>query len=191
VEGRDVTPQVIYETYHLNSTTGLDDDVILASQTAAEFEEAYFYPQDLLTFEDQNALPQQGIAKLIGKNTPDEGYLGEASLDVQYLIAAAPKVPTWVVSMYQFDLVGWVEEILSHEDNAPRVHSISWGSAEAHYEVDWLHRANTELMKLALLGHSILVASGDDGAGNAGLGIFCKRFQPFFPATSPFVTVRV
>ena len=190
-EGKDVTPDVIYKTYNLNMTTGLDDDTILASQTAAEFEEAYFYEEDVRLFEHQYNLPEQNVTKIIGKNTPDEGYLGEASLDVQYLIAAAPGVPTWVISLYEFDLASWVDEILKYGDDAPKVHSVSWGSAEMEYHEDWVYRMNIELMKLALMGHSVLVASGDEGAGNAGLGILCKRFQPAFPATSPFVTVRI
>ena len=56
-----------------------------------------------------------------------------------------------------------------------QVHSISYGSYEHEYHQDLLVRANTEFMKLALLGFSVLVASGDSGPGRSGRGRGCTE----------------
>lgn len=40
---------------------------------------------------------------------------------------------------------------------------------------------------MGLMGFSIIVASGDSGTGNNGI-FSCKKFQPQFPASSPYVT---
>jgi subtilase family serine protease len=53
----------------------------------------------------------------------------------------------------------------------------------------YVARVNVELQKIGLLGVSIVVATGDNGA-NGGLNVICGSpfFEPEFPASSPFVT---
>jgi subtilase family serine protease len=50
-----------------------------------------------------------------------------------------------------------------------------------------MDRVNTEFAKMAAMGFSILVASGDDGTGHTGI-FSCGTFMPNFPGTLPFVT---
>lgn len=42
-------------------------------------------------------------------------------------------------------------------------------------------------MKMGAQGFTVLVASGDEGTGSTGW-LFCDKFDPTFPATSPYVT---
>ena len=67
------------------------------------------------------------------------------------------------------------------------MHSISWGSPEQNYDSTWEQRLDTEFLRLATMGLTVLTASGDDGPNNDGL-IGCKNFHPTFPASSPHVT---
>ena len=47
--------------------------------------------------------------------------------------------------------------------------------------------ANAEFAKIGLKGHTILTASGDAGTGKQGF-FSCKKFDPTWPASSPYVT---
>jgi len=52
----------------------------------------------------------------------------------------------------------------------------------------YVNMTNTEFMKLGLLGHTLLAASGDGGtAGTHGSLNDCQSMGPIFPAASPFV----
>ena len=75
--------------------------------------------------------PANPIKKIVGTNDPDEGYLGEASLDVQYMTTIAD-LDTWVFSQFSFDLTQWGMNVTS-TPNAPKIHSVSWGSAESSF----------------------------------------------------------
>ena len=105
-------------------------------------------------------------------------------------MATAPGVSTTVLSIdgtLGFDMIAWAANVSAMGRRAPRIHSISWGSPESSFPVEWMMRVNGELAKLAAQGLTILVASGDDGVGHKGT-IFCDHFEPQFPATSPYVT---
>ena len=71
----------------------------------------------------------------------------------------------------------------------PAVLSVSWGNGESNFDVQHMHAANIEFAKMGLKGHTVLTASGDDGTGGQG-GLFspCKRFDPTWPTSSPYVT---
>ena len=71
--------------------------------------------------------------------------------------------------------------------NAPLVHSISWGSEESSYADDKKSRDSTEFMKMGAQGFTVVIASGDDGTGSSGW-FSCGKFDPTFPASSPYVT---
>ncbi|CAM9420408.1 unnamed protein product [Ectocarpus sp. 4 AP-2014] len=115
----------------------------------------------------------------------------ESDLDTQYMTLMGPGVP---VTFATYDAGEWVldwateatEGHLAPERGGPLVWSISYGFPEAWtcyaepgicdneagaphgYDPSvYLHRANNELKKLAALGVSVLVSSGDDGAGQS------------------------
>jgi len=90
-----------------------------------------------------------------------------------------------VFSESTFDLVNWALTVMSYT-GAPKVHSISYGSPETEFTADVLNRTNVEFQKMAALGYTVFVASGDSGTGSTG--VLCKTFAPNFPASSPYVT---
>lgn len=97
--GSNVTPQVIKSLYKIGNRVGGSK---LSSQAVAEFEQAYFYPSDILEFEKLYNLPIQPIAKIIGPNDPENGYLGEATLDTEYIIGVGTNIPSWVTTNLSF-----------------------------------------------------------------------------------------
>ena len=74
--------------------------------------------------------------------------------------------------------------------------SASYGEAESDLPINYSKRQCNEFMKLALQGHSILVASGDYGVASAPgdpqasgcLGPTGKIFNPQYPNNCPFIT---
>jgi len=68
----------------------------------------------------------------------------------------------------------------------PRVLSVSWGNGESGFDADHMQATNREFAKMGLSGITILAASGDDGTNKQG--IFCKKFDPTWPTSSPYVT---
>ncbi|KAF7118908.1 hypothetical protein CNMCM5793_008544 [Aspergillus hiratsukae] len=74
--------------------------------------------------------------------------------------------------------------------------SASYGQAEADLPPNYTKRQCNEFLKLGLMGHSILFASGDygvalfpgDGSANGCLGPEGKVFNPQYPSNCPYVT---
>jgi tripeptidyl-peptidase-1 len=181
--GISITPAIIKNLYKIGSAVGKADN---NSQAVAEFEQEYFYPSDIPIFQKKFDLPLKNISRIVGRNQPNTGYLGEASLDTEYMMAVANNVPTWVFYQDSFDLVEWGIKIAS-TPGAPLIHSVSYGSGESSYEADTKSRVNVEFQKLGLLGFSLLASSGDDGTGNTGT-FWCVTFDANFPASSPYIT---
>jgi len=183
--GQKIDPLVIKRLYNINVTASGKTS---SRQAVAEFEQDYFYPSDFGIFEKKYGLPDQAIEKLIGPNDPINGYLGEAILDIEYIMGVGTLTPTWVFSSSAMglDLIDWALNVTSFP-NGPKVHSISWGSGESGFDPSTVNRTNIEFMKLATLGYSVLAASGDDGTGHTNV-LWCGTFDPTFPASSPYLT---
>jgi len=83
----------------------------------------------------------------------------------------------------------WIVAV-ANTASPPLVHSVSYGDVESDLSATMMQRFSTEVAKLGIRGVSVIVSSGDDGAGNnpaRGGAQFCK-FSPSFPASSPYVT---
>jgi tripeptidyl-peptidase-1 len=90
------------------------------------------------------------------------------------------------------DLTTWLNE-LNSEATIPWVHSVSYGSQGDYPSVSYRDRLNLEFQKVGTRGASIIIASGDNGAGcETGAGEanrLCDcTFYPSFPATCPYIT---
>lgn len=74
-------------------------------QAVAEFEEAYFYPSDVASYQSMFDLPPNPMANVVGPNKPNSSnaYLGEASLDTQ--VISINGMSSWVFSHPPFDLL--------------------------------------------------------------------------------------
>eukprot|EP00039_Didymoeca_costata_P021780 m.2956 g.2956 ORF g.2956 m.2956 type:complete len:719 (+) comp2634_c0_seq1:39-2195(+) len=187
--GEDITPPVIWSLYK-SPTPSISRSYSSAnvSQAVGEFEEAYFYLSDTLSFQRQYHLPTE-VPNIHGPNHPNTGDLGEASLDVEYITGVGFGVNTavWSIPADQgFDLLAWAQGVIASSP-VDYVHSLSWGSAESSYNSSWMQRVDTEFAKLASMGITVLAASGDDGPNNGGV-FRCEKFTPTFPSSSPHVT---
>jgi len=165
------------------------------SQAVFESVGQSYSPDDLTAFAKREGFTAPKITDIGGHvlkecPPPPNDTCEEANLDVQYITAVAPKVPTtfWYVtkttSFYDYLLA------VAQQEVPVLVHSISYGIAEKELEVSLKDSFDTELIKLGLIGVTVLASSGDDGvAGTAArAGDQNCGYNPSFPASSPYVT---
>lgn len=119
----------------------------------------------------------------------------EATLDVEWALAMAPKATIYVYESSQGDgtyedfhrkLNNALQYVINLGVQAPSVLSISYGDSEQNFAIETLY-ADTEMLltQLANMGVSVFVASGDQGAyGEHYLGGDKVR-RVDFPAACP------
>ncbi|XP_058040724.1 tripeptidyl-peptidase 1 isoform X2 [Ahaetulla prasina] len=187
-----VTPSVLRQRYNL---THMDaGNFSRNSQACAQFLEQYFHQADLAEFMQLfgRTFPHRSqVDQVIGPH--GFGLAGlEASLDVEYLMSTGANISTWVFSNAgrhesQEPFLQWLL-LLSNTSGLPWVHTVSYGDDEDSLSQAYMKRVNTEFMKAAARGMSILFASGDSGAGCRAVLGGKHVFRPSFPASSPYVT---
>ena len=180
-KGAQVDPKVIAQTYGTEYAPSFAHDV--PSQGVAAFEDAQFIPSDVKQFQTDYNLSFVNIS-VLGPN--NGGYYGEASLDTQYIFATGKGIPTWFIAREGFDMLQW-SFLVMNMTKPPSVLSISWGNGESGFDLSHMKAASREFAKLGALGISLFAASGDDGTGKQGFWT-CKKFDPTWPASSPYVT---
>eukprot|EP00698_Gefionella_okellyi_P026033 TRINITY_DN979_c0_g1_i2.p1 TRINITY_DN979_c0_g1~~TRINITY_DN979_c0_g1_i2.p1 ORF type:complete len:573 (-),score=84.76 TRINITY_DN979_c0_g1_i2:335-2053(-) len=177
-----ITPAVLRMRYNISdSVAGQSANNSLA---VAEFQGQYYSPDDLSKFQTQCKVSNDPVAKLVGDNV---SWLSgtESTLDIEYIMAVAQKVPAWFWSHSTFNLYEWITAVEDTE-GAPWIHSVSYGNDEVQNSQPNMLRTNIEFQKIGVRGISILFASGDQGVwGRSGDG---KRFHPDFPGASPYIT---
>jgi len=167
------------------------------SQAVFETDGQSYNPKDLSTFAKMNGFTAPKIKDIGGHvvtecNEQTQECI-EANLDVQYITAVAPKVPTtyWSVavttSFYEY-LVA-----VAQQKEPVLVHSISYGAPEQEIESSAKDSFDTEMIKLGLMGVTVIVSSGDDGVSSQQArsvlqGKSACGYTPSFPASSPYVT---
>lgn len=113
-------------------------------------------------------------------------YLGEGNLDVQYMTATAQGAPTtWAQVQGSRSTDPFIILLLMLVQNLatlPLVFSISYGAVESQLPPSYLSMFDTAAQKVSLTGRTIVVSSGDSGAGDTTCGYF-----PGYPAASPWV----
>lgn len=183
----NITPSQLFVQYALPKQSSVNSN--LTAQAVAEFSGSNwlqsYSPADLSAFQRAYNLLVQPIAKLYGKNDPT-APTGEATLDIQYIMAAAQGVPTW----FWGETGSYLDYLLhiENEKDGPLVHSISYSIGEESYlDVNHMNLLNSHFQLIAATGKSLIWASGDEGTGNTGM-FGCGQFSPGFPATSPYVT---
>ncbi|NXL80320.1 TPP1 peptidase, partial [Leptocoma aspasia] len=188
-----VTPAILRQRYNL--TRG---DVGLLpnnSQACAQFLEQYFHQADLAEFMQlfgSGFAHRSQVDRVVGHQSQGKAGL-EASLDVEYIMSTGANISTWVFSNAgrhesQEPFLAWLV-LLSNMSALPWVHSVSYGDDEDSLSYAYMERVNTEFMKAAARGLTILFASaGDDGAGCRRVHSGNHTFRPSFPASSPYVT---
>jgi tripeptidyl-peptidase-1 len=147
---------------------------------------------DLTNFQSIHHLPLQGISRKVNGNILT-GLCGsnldacsESNLDFQYLMAIAQK--TYTVSIYggaQCDFVYYLANLI----DPPSVISISYGWLEDQSSSNYLYLFNYVTMVYGLMGNTVLVASGDDGAaGHDARNNATKcAYRADFPGAAPYI----
>lgn len=109
----------------------------------------------------------------------------EVMLDIEVSGAIAPGANI-VVYFAPLSDRGFIDAVTTAVFDAlhrPSVISISWGSAESNYTLQFMQAFDHALQAAALVGVTVCCASGDDGSrGGVGDG----RAHAVFPASSPF-----
>jgi kumamolisin len=115
-----------------------------------------------------------------------DGPDGEVVLDIQVSGAVASNANIVVYFAHNTDK-GFLDAItaaIHDQKNRPSVVSISWGGAEANWTQQSMDSFNEVFKDAAMLGVTVLVASGDDGSSD---GVNDGGEHVDFPASSPFV----
>lgn len=175
-----VNPEVIDMEYNIDGYVATNRKT---TQAIASFVWQYYSPEDLRLFQEKYNVPINPISETLGYN--NKRFPGtEATLDVEYVTGVGKSVTTWVEYVPDGFVESWTRLILTLGELAPLVHSISYGMPEAMYPPNYLDRTNQDLMKIALSGRTVLVASGDNGVGCYNR----TQYMPEFPSSSPYVT---
>ena len=145
---------------------------------------------DLATYFKGLGLPAPAVTAVSvdgGANTPGGDADGEVMLDIEVVASVAPKARVAVYFAPNTDQ-GFVDAIKTAvHDTArqPSVVSISWGGPEESYTVQSLKNYDAVFQEAAMLGVTILVASGDNGSADVNPPDKKKRVD--FPSASPLV----
>jgi len=195
------TPVRLYKMYGIDAdmysvgdtTADVDSDTRPVRQAVASYISQYYSDDDLsiawssLGYFGGNALSEM-------ERVPDDqpqGEGSEAELDTQYITATGAGLHTYVFYVDDDDdpFVTLIEDVMDAEV-PPEVVSISYGGDEYEYGAHYVHRINQDFGKLALLGTTVLVSSGDSGAlGNmADCSANEGRYSVSFPASATYVT---
>ena len=175
-----VTPALIKSFYSVpNNITGSK----LVTQAVYESNGGRFCQQDLRSFEDAFGLPHQHVSIIVRNQDDDSNdnvggddyntFLpcdlnapahGASDLDVQYITAIAPGARTFLDYSTEW-MLAWITSVVNSETPA-NVYSIGYYSYEKYLPLSYITAFNTEAIKLGVMGSTIVVTSGDDGASS-------------------------
>jgi kumamolisin len=122
-------------------------------------------------------------------SSPDSAD-GEVALDIEVVGACAPGAKI-VVYFSTNDMAsdGFIDALTKavHDDeNKPTIVSISWGGPEDPSAQGFQQQFDQVLQEAAMLGVTVCVASGDDGAADMPPRQWDGKAHVDFPASSPF-----
>ena len=127
-----------------------------------------------------------------GTNSPSSANSDDAEvvLDIQVAGAAAPGAK-FVVYFAPNDAAsnGFLDALtkaVQDTENSPSVISISWGGPEEIPNSNFQTEFDKELQAAALLGITVCVAAGDNGAADMGPKVWDGQAHVDFPSASPF-----
>eukprot|EP00164_Ancoracysta_twista_P014132 GFYU01022883.1.p1 GENE.GFYU01022883.1~~GFYU01022883.1.p1 ORF type:complete len:735 (+),score=113.09 GFYU01022883.1:110-2206(+) len=191
--------EIMYNQTHFPSVSSKSSVGVIRIQN-----ESNYTPTDLTTFLSLNDVAPIQRVRTVGHFDPHvKNPGGESTLDIQYVSSLGRNATHWYWTSPHY-LLSMTTEMFEAEDY-PNIISYSGGYPEpytcgrAEYcpcgdSHHYVQRMNTEFLKLAVKGVTVLIASGDSG-GRGLLGNCCNDkgsvndpFLPAFPAASPYVT---
>ena len=127
-----------------------------------------------------------------GTNSPTSAGSDDAEvvLDIEVAGAAAPGAK-FVVYFAPNDAAsnGFIDALtkaIQDSENNPSVISISWGGPEQIPNSSFQMQFDKELQAAALLGITVCVSAGDNGASDVGPKVWDGKAHVDFPSSSPF-----
>jgi kumamolisin len=154
-----------------------------------------YRPEDLEAYFGKLGLPTPTVIPVSvdgATNSPStaDSDDGEVVLDIEVASAAAPGAKIVVYfSTNDRSSDGFLDAItkaVHDSESNPSVISISWGGAEDPSTSGFQKQFDQVLQEAALLGITVCVAAGDDGAADMGPKVWDGRPHVDFPASSPF-----
>lgn len=158
-----------------------------------------YSPADLKTFDAFFGLPAHDALGDEGGHDADAceplDSCAEGNLDVQYATAIAPgaRATYYYVdegetrgSSFGDPFLAFALEVAANEA-PPLVTSVSYGASETALVPAVMDAFNHAAMELGLLGGTVFVSSGDDGAHNVLTSVAECGYRPSYPASSPWV----
>eukprot|EP01061_Rhynchopus_euleeides_P046078 TRINITY_DN85_c1_g1_i5.p2 TRINITY_DN85_c1_g1~~TRINITY_DN85_c1_g1_i5.p2 ORF type:complete len:582 (+),score=219.35 TRINITY_DN85_c1_g1_i5:66-1748(+) len=185
--GGKVTPPFLRTTYNVSAVPSSGKTNI---QAIAQFQGQYVRDLDLQHFcekYDPSSAPCK-IDKYLGKDSQAMPGV-ESMLDTEYIVPIGG-VPTWVYSYpstdFCNDLIEFAGNVTSESEH-PWVISISYGSQKIDFcDTSLISRFASDVEKMAALGITVLISSGDDGSGHSTRqGINAGKLSPSYPASVP------
>ena len=184
-------PTKLRAAYNMGTSTGSDS----STQAIYASLNQYFSSSDLSQFQTSSGINQQAVSTSIGGHESSSACINATNciagnLNTQYIIAASPISPTTFFYTDMSLFSDWLV-LVANTKKPALVLLISYGIDEA--EVSYAERDafNTQAIKLGVMGVTIVVSSGDNGAvsGQRGARGFERCiYSPTFPASSPYVT---
>ena len=176
-----------------NFPTGVDG----SGQTVGIIELGGGYrPQDLETYLKGLGLPTPTVVAVSvdsATNAPSGdagGDDGEVGLDIEMVAAVAPgaKIAVYFApnSRTSKGFLDAITKAVHDETNNPSVISISWGGPEAGAGDTFQVQFDQVLQSAAMLGITVCIAAGDNGAADMGPKVWDGLAHVDFPASSPF-----
>jgi len=154
-----------------------------------------YRPSDLDAYFSNLGIPTPTVIPVSvdgGTNAPSSANSDDAEvvLDIQVAGAAAPGTK-FVVYFAPNDAAsnGFLDALskaVHDTDNNPSVISISWGGPEQIPNDNFQTQFDQELQAAALLGITVCVAAGDNGAADIGPRVWDGNAHVDFPSASPF-----
>jgi tripeptidyl-peptidase I len=177
-----ITPARLRDYYNMSDSHGSS----LSTQAVYANAGNYFSPSDLAAF--QRLVSEQPLQPAIGNfnRSLDPTFDNtEGNLDLQYMMSISPGSPTRY--LHRHASIGvWVSN-LADTVNIPWVLSVSYGAYEDSTSSLEMNTFTRAAIRMGIMGVTIVVASGDYGAGDTHYDRKTCRYNPFFPASSPYV----
>jgi kumamolisin len=185
------TPQAFIPA-QIASAYNFPEDATGKGQTIALIELGGGYKSKDLKkyFQQHGAVPKVSAVSVHGAtNHPTgnpDGPDGEVVLDIEVsgAIATGAHIVVYFANNTDKGFLDAITAAIHDQKNKPSVISISWGGAEANWTQQSMDAFNEVFKDAAMLGVTILAASGDDGSTD---GVNDGGQHVDFPASSPFV----
>jgi tripeptidyl-peptidase I len=165
ISKKTVTPEKIRQYYNMTNYEGNE----FSKQAVYASGGQNLSPIDLRLFQDQFSIIQDVIPIRGNMDhtvcTVESTLCSESNLDIQYIMGVSPVSPT-IHWYFPGDFADWLMEV-SNTTDLPLVLSISYGSQEYRVTQAEHDAFDYQAIKLGVLGVTIFVAAGDDGANGS------------------------